>query len=148
MLFLSLASLALLPTAFAAPHFKSGKRQSSTNCTTTGVHMIVARASTEAAGEGATGQLATLIASYLPGSDSVAVDYPATLTDYANSETSGVVAMTALIEEYVDSCPQSKIVLLGYSQGAHVIGDVLCGTSEVGLNTTAPLSSTYSGNSE
>lgn len=110
--------------------------------------MIVARASTEAAGEGATAAVANLIAASLPGSDSVAVDYPATLDDYLNSQAAGVSAMTTMIQQYVASCPSSKIVLLGYSQGAHVIGDVLCGNSEAGFTATEPLGTAYASNSK
>lgn len=34
---------------------------------------------------------------------------------------------------YQACCPDSKMVLLGYSQGAQVTADFLCGTSEVGF---------------
>ncbi|GAA5865760.1 hypothetical protein JCM8547_002769 [Rhodosporidiobolus lusitaniae] len=67
------------------------------------LHMIVARGSTE-------------------------VEY-----DYANSEAQGVTAMAAAIAAQEEKCPGGKIALLGYSQGAHVIGDVLSS------NTTAYL---------
>ena len=82
----------------------------------TGVYMIVARGSTEAAGEGITGTVATSVQQAVPGSSSVGVDYPATLTDYLASEASGVAAMTSMIQSYVASCPDSKIALLGFSQ--------------------------------
>jgi hypothetical protein len=82
----------------------------------TGIHMIVARASTEAPGEGIIGAVATMVKNAVPGSDSEAVVYPATLTSYTSSEASGVAAMTALIQAYVARCPSSKIALLGYSQ--------------------------------
>ena len=41
--------------------------------------MIVARASTEAPGQGIIGAVATSVQGMIPGSDSEAVDYPATL---------------------------------------------------------------------
>jgi acetylxylan esterase len=52
----------------------------------------------------------------IPGSDSYAVVYPATLQNYQSSESQGVSAMTSDIEDYVKACPNSKIVLMGYSQ--------------------------------
>lgn len=93
----------------------SNSSAANTTCAS-GVHMIVARASTEAPGEGIIGAVATQVQQSVPGSDSEAVDYPATLTDYLNSEASGVAAMKQLIQSYVARCPSSKIVLLGYSQ--------------------------------
>lgn len=109
--------------------------------------MIVARASTEAPGEGIIGAVATKVQQTVPGSDSEAVEYPATLTNYQSSEASGVAGMLSLIQSYTTKCPNSKIALLGYSQGAQVAGDVMCGTSEAGFNATAPLDASLSKNS-
>ncbi|PBP28530.1 acetylxylan esterase [Diplocarpon rosae] len=109
--------------------------------------MIVARASTEMPGQGIIGAVATQVQEMVPGSDSEAVDYPATLTDYLNSEASGVSAMTKLIQDYAVRCPESKMALMGYSQGAQVVGDIMCGTSEANFNSTPPLSAQYSKNS-
>jgi len=92
---------------------------STTNATAcaTGVHMIVARASTEQPGEGIIGAVATTVKGMINGSDSEAVVYPATLQNYnTTSEPAGVTAMTKLITDYAAKCPNSKIVLLGYSQ--------------------------------
>jgi hypothetical protein len=44
--------------------------------------MIVARASNEAPGQGIIGAVATQVQQTVPGSDSEAVEYPATLTNY------------------------------------------------------------------
>jgi acetylxylan esterase len=95
---------------------RAGNSSAANTTCASGVHMIVARASTEAPGEGIIGAVATQVQQSVPGSDSEAVDYPATLTDYLNSEASGVTAMTKLIQSYVARCPNSKIALLGYSQ--------------------------------
>ncbi|GAB7350303.1 hypothetical protein MBLNU459_g0938t1 [Dothideomycetes sp. NU459] len=138
----AILSLAALGTAMPAT---LDTRQTSSTCVS-GVHIIVARASTEAQGEGIIGTVATEIEAAIPGSDSVAVVYPALLEPYPPSEEAGTSAMTALVQEYVASCPNSKIVLLGYSQGAQIVGDVLCGTSESGFTTTAPLASQYGKN--
>ena len=114
-------------------------RDTNTSCAT--LHMIVARGSLESQGEGATAAVANDVQSQIPGSDSEAVVYPATLENYVYSESDGVAAMTSLITSYEARCPNSKIALLGYSQGAQVVGDVLCGTSETYWNSTAPVMS-------
>ncbi|TDZ16226.1 Acetylxylan esterase 2 [Colletotrichum orbiculare MAFF 240422] len=105
----------------------------------TGVHMIVARASTERPGPGIIGGVANRVQSQIPGSDMVSVDYPAQLNPYQPSQRAGVTAMTKLVQDYATQCPQSKMVLMGYSQGAHVTADVLCGTSEPNFPATQPV---------
>lgn len=89
-----------------------------------GVHIIVARASTEAQGEGIIGAVATMIKNRIPGSDDVVIVYPAALAPYQPSEAAGVSALTSSITSYVGRCPNTKIVLLGYSQ----VGSSLRGT--------------------
>lgn len=84
--------------------------------TGSGVGMIVARASTEAPGTGIIGSVADDVASQMPGSTITAVDYPATLENYQSSEGTGVAAMTKLVQNFTTSCPESKMVLMGYSQ--------------------------------
>ncbi|KAF7547845.1 hypothetical protein G7046_g8878 [Stylonectria norvegica] len=92
-----------------------------------GIHIVVARASTEAAGTGMMGTVAEQIHKRIPDSDIQALDYPAQLEPYLPSQTQGVATLTEVVRNYVVQCPTSKIVLLGYSQGAHVIADMLCG---------------------
>lgn len=92
------------------------------------VHIITARASGERAGEGITGALVSQI---IRDSDQeitrASVVYPATLNNYANSSGQGVTALKAQLTRQVQNCPDQKIVLAGYSQGAHVTLDVLGG---------------------
>ncbi|KAK6199867.1 hypothetical protein LQW54_009775 [Pestalotiopsis sp. IQ-011] len=109
--------------------------------TGSGVGMIVARASTEAPGTGIIGSVADDVAAQMPGSTITAVDYPATLENYQSSEGTGVAAMTELVQNFTTSCPESKMVLMGYSQGAQVTMDLLCGTSETGFAATSAVPS-------
>ncbi|KAH6716005.1 cutinase [Leptodontidium sp. MPI-SDFR-AT-0119] len=147
LLTLSIGSLA---SAFPALQLQirqtNGTNGTNTTACATGVHIIVARASTEKPGEGIIGAVATQVQQAVPGSDSEAVDYPATLANYTTSEGLGVSGMTKLIESYAARCPSSKVALMGYSQGAQVIGDVMCGTSEANFNSTPPLSAALSKN--
>ncbi|KAK1765955.1 cutinase-domain-containing protein [Phialemonium atrogriseum] len=112
----------------------------------TGLHLIVARGSSEQPGEGRIGVVAGNVTERVPGSTVEAVEYPATLTDYLESEGDGVAAMAALIAAYVGRCPDSRIALLGYSQGGQVAMDVVCGTSEESFNATADLSPDFKDN--
>ncbi|KAE8415228.1 Alpha/Beta hydrolase protein [Aspergillus pseudocaelatus] len=92
--------------------------------------MIVARQSTSWPGEGRMKELADHIKQQLPSSDSETLQYPAygDIWRYRSSVFTGDKAMLAAINTYTSRCPDSKIVLLGYSQGAHIIGDILCGS--------------------
>ena len=133
----------LATTALALPNpFTFLPRQVTTTCAT-GVHIIVARGSTEPQGEGQTASLSTLIKNAIPGSDSYALVYPALLSPYQESEGNGTIALLQTIQDYAESCPQTKIVLLGWSQGGQVSLDTLCGTSEEGFAVTAPLAKEY-----
>lgn len=105
------------------------------------VHIITARASTEAPGEGITGDLVDRIIALSDQSITRAsVSYPATLNNYASSSAQGVAALKTQLTNQVSACPNQKIVLAGYSQGAHVILDVLGGGGGGSLGaTTAPI---------
>ncbi|CAN8101533.1 unnamed protein product [Discula destructiva] len=127
------SSLLLLLIGLLATTVTVTAQNSSSNapCVTgDAVHMIIARASLEPPGPGVIGQVATQVMAQLPGSDTEAVAYPATLNNYPSSEAAGVSAMTALLTGYASRCPDSKIVMMGYSQGAQVAADVMCGTDE------------------
>lgn len=88
------------------------------------VHIFAARGSGEPAGPGAVGQLAELIHIDNPSTstDAVeAIDYPALLdpndpTRYAFSTHVGISAVMWQVTSYYNRCPNSKVVLLGYSQ--------------------------------
>nr|POF18612.1 acetylxylan esterase 2 [Quercus suber] len=109
-----------------------------------GLYMIVARGSNEAPGEGKPGMVADLIAARVPNSASVAVDYPATIIssddEYPESVSDGINDTIDKIQRYVAACgDESRIVLIGYSQGGNVMTDVLAG----GVDKPAPLDSSY-----
>lgn len=105
------------------------------------VHLIVARASLEPPGFGVLQNISTRVIEQLPGSNAEAVVYPATLDGYQNSEGQGVAAMTQLINSYAQACPNSKMVLMGYSQGAQVTADTVCGSTISGFAQTQAISS-------
>ena len=134
-----LSLLSLAPLALAAPLLES--RQ---GCPS-GVHIIAARGSTEAPGEGKLQELSDDIGAQIPGSTNEAVIYPATLLPYESSEETGVTDMTQLITNFVAKCPSAQIILTGFSQGAQIVGDVLGGGSFTG---TAPLPEQYRQNSK
>lgn len=118
----------------------AAQNASSTCVSGDAVHMIIARASLEPPGTGVIGNVSSRVAEQLPGSDVVAVEYPATLDNYQSSEAQGVAAMMKLVTSYASQCPDSRMILMGYSQGAQVTADVLCGTMEASFNTTEALS--------
>ncbi|KAL0944833.1 cutinase [Colletotrichum truncatum] len=49
------------------------------------------------------------------------VQYPATFAGFNRNGTDGVPSMTAFIDEAVSKCPNTKVVMSGYSQGALVV---------------------------
>src|SRR5215831_278682 len=101
------------------------------------VLIITARASTESPGEGTTASLVSAIVNASRQTVARAsVSYPATLSNYASSSAQGVSALKSQLTAAVQNCPSQKIVLAGYSQGAHVILDVLGGGGGGSLGAT------------
>ena len=111
--------------------------QPATNCAA--VHIITARASTEAPGEGITGALVDQIINTSNQTITrAAVSYPATLNNYNSSSLQGINALKTQLTNEVTNCPNEKIVLAGYSQGAHVVLDVIGGGQGGSLGTATP----------
>ena len=104
------------------------------------VDLIVARASTEAEGNGVIGALAKEIQKDVTaGVSDQSVKYRAALFPYEPSVVEGDSSIKKLLEEEVSKCPSQKIVLLGYSQGAQLVGDVLGGGGGVsGIGKATP----------
>ena len=86
------------------------------------VEVIFARGTFEAPGAGAIGQaFEDALTARLGGKsvDSYSVNYPASL-DFATA-SDGVIDASNKIRDVANSCPKTKMVLSGYSQGAAVI---------------------------
>lgn len=107
LLFLLVSALATLGAAVDC---------SSTSCTTSGGHIIVTRESGAPSGTSAMNIIALGVRNQCPGSDIAEVPYPADLSPYVSSEEEGVGNLTAMVLDYQTCCPDSKMVLLGYSQ--------------------------------
>jgi hypothetical protein len=100
----------------------------SSNSPCAAVDEIVARGSTEAEGTGRIGAVAEEVQKAVKATVAIrAVKYPAQLFPYESSVQAGDKAVKAELEEEVKNCPSQKILLLGYSQGAEIVGDALGG---------------------
>lgn len=120
------AAVAVAAGAGIATAVVPSSAEAASGCTA--AHLIVARASTELPGDGIIGTVAASIQATAGMSTSQeAVNYPALLTPYAPSVAAGDSAIKNQLTNYVQRCPDSKIVLMGYSQGANIVGDVLGG---------------------
>ncbi|HKP41357.1 cutinase family protein [Mycobacterium sp.] len=87
------------------------------------VEIVFARGTTEPPGVGGVGQaFVDAFRSQLPGRSigAYAVDYPAS-NDFANSTPAGANDASAHIQSMAANCPNTRMVLGGYSQGAGVI---------------------------
>src|SRR5271156_6041221 len=123
------AALSTVFTALAVAAILTGALASSTPLASAAddscanIQVVFARGTNEAPGVGATGQaFVDALNARLPGKtvDVYAVDYPASL-DFGRA-TDGIVDASTKIASIATSCPTTKIVLGGYSQGAAVAG--------------------------
>lgn len=115
-----------------------------------GVHVFAARETTASPGYGSASTVSNLITQAYSGSTSEAIDYPACGgqsscggVSYADSAKQGVAAVTTAVNAYNENCPDTSIVLVGYSQGGQIMDDALCGggdTAEGITSTSVPLS--------
>jgi acetylxylan esterase len=133
------AGLLAAPQAFGGTSPSTKVAAPASQCAA--VHIIATRASTERPGAGIIGSLVSSVQRASRQTVSTeATDYPAALNPYGPSVQAGVRALTGQITTKAAQCPNTKFVLMGYSQGAHVIGDVLGGSGRQSLTApTAPL---------
>lgn len=103
------------------------------------ITVIAARGTYQDPGVGSLSAVTDLITTYASDANILAVDYPATMENpaYMDSVKIGAGNLQQMIKDIVDDCPNNKIALLGYSQGANVVGDALVGSSEDANGTPA-----------
>jgi cutinase len=129
-IFAALAVAAILAGSLAAPTPKASAAADS--CAS--VEVVFARGTNEAPGVGATGQaFVDALNARLPGKtvDVYAVNYPASL-DFGQT-ADGIVDASNKIQAIAASCPTTKIVLGGYSQGAALAGYTTTDTVPAGF---------------
>ncbi|KAI9932584.1 carbohydrate esterase [Aspergillus wentii] len=115
------------------------------------VHAFGARGTTVPPGYGLTKTVIDDILSAYPGGTSEAIDYPACGgqsscggASYSSSVAQGIKAVASAVNAYNKKCPQTKLVLVGYSQGGEIMDAALCGggvPNQGYTDTSVPLSS-------
>lgn len=113
----------LLLAAASASGFSIGVRD--TDCKD--VHIFLAKGNNEPE-PGRQGKLVEAICSGLKSCDYEDIHFNNPLpAPFCESVTEGVVNGKKQITAYNKRCPDSKLVVSGYSQGGHVVGDILGG---------------------
>ena len=87
------------------------------------IHVFGARETTAPAGYGTAGVVVNLVLSAYPGSTAEAINYPACggqascgSVSYASSVIQGVSAVASAVNSFNSKCPNTILVLVGYSQ--------------------------------
>ncbi|KAM0272546.1 hypothetical protein ACHAQH_008682 [Verticillium albo-atrum] len=92
------------------------------------LHILGAREPTAPEGFGSTQGVVQLLLDQFPSSTAEAIAYPAEGGDaYGRSVTAGIRAVLNQTEAVMTRCPETKFVLVGYSMGAQIIDDAMCG---------------------
>ncbi len=139
-IFATLAAGAILVGSLAAPATLSAQAHAADD-TCAAVEVVFARGTFEAPGVGATGQaFVDALNARLPGRtiDVYGVNYPASLN--FGQAADGIADASKKIESIATSCPDTQIVLGGYSQGAAVAGYTTTDTVPAGFVLPAGLS--------
>lgn len=93
------------------------------------VHVFGARETTASPGFGSAGAVVDSILSAFPGATSEAIDYPASgdSPPYSESVATGVSAICSQVSSFASQCPDTQLVVVGYSQGGEIFDNALCG---------------------
>ncbi|KAI0816206.1 carbohydrate esterase family 5 protein [Xylaria sp. FL0064] len=109
-----------------------------------GVYVFGARETTAPPGYGTSAGLVNMVTAAYPGSQASAIDYPACGgqascggIDYDSSANQGTTAVISAVTSLNSRCPDTKIVLIGYSQGGQIMDNALCGGAGSTLSGTA-----------
>ncbi|KAF2170595.1 carbohydrate esterase family 5 protein [Zasmidium cellare ATCC 36951] len=101
------------------------------------IHVFGARETTAAAGYGSSSTFVNAILKAYPGSTSEAINYPAAGGDsYASSVQQGTQNIANQINAFNKQCPSAKLVVVGYSQGAQIGDNALCGGGDPNQGVT------------
>ncbi|KAI6779360.1 uncharacterized protein J7T54_000458 [Emericellopsis cladophorae] len=131
---LELGGLLLAVQAFVA---------SAQNCPS--IHVFGARETTVAPGYGSAGALVQQIQSAYPGTTSEAITYPACGggascggIPYGVSARQGTAAVASAVNNFNQRCPNTQLVLVGYSQGGQIMDNAFCGGGDTSAGITDP----------
>ncbi|KAK1826286.1 family 5 putative carbohydrate esterase [Podospora conica] len=111
------------------------------------IHVFGARETTVSPGFGTAGQVVNLILGAFPGATSEAISYPACGgqsscggVQYGASAAQGTTAVANAVNSFHQRCPNTQIVLVGYSQGGQIMDNAVCGgpDSGSGITSTTP----------
>lgn len=115
------------------------------------IHVFGARETTVSPGYGTAGVVVNLVLNSNPGATSEAISYPACGgqsscggASYSQSAVAGTAAVASAVNSFNQRCPNTKLVLVGYSQGGQIMDNAFCGGGDttIGLsNTATPISS-------
>lgn len=144
MIFLG-ATILLLGQAAASPMEVTARQA---NCPP--IHVFGARETTVSPGFGSAGTVVNSIIQANPGTTSEAIVYPACGgqascggVQYADSARQGTAAVATAVNAFNQRCPDSQIILVGYSQGGQIMDNAYCGggdTSAGITDTSIPIS--------
>lgn len=118
---------AALLAASAASATEPLQARQMTTTTCADVHIFLAKGNNEPY-PGRQGKLVTAICDGLSSCDYEDIVMDNMLNDeYCGSVYQGATNGYAQINDYTSRCPDAQLVISGYSQGAHVVGDILGG---------------------
>ncbi|KAG5922820.1 hypothetical protein E4U42_005239 [Claviceps africana] len=107
------------------------------------VHIIVARGTGVPPGYDLYLPLVNKLKLIYKGSTSESVDYPACGggplcggLSYGDSARQGTAAVGKTVNDFNAKCPQTKIIMMGYSQGMHIMDNALCGGDDPNAHIT------------
>ncbi|KAH6614403.1 carbohydrate esterase family 5 protein [Chaetomium sp. MPI-SDFR-AT-0129] len=114
------------------------------------IHVFGARETTAPAGYGTAGVVVNLVLGAYPGATAEAIVYPACGgqsqcggVQYGDSARQGTNAVASAVNSFNQRCPNTQIVLVGYSQGGQIMDNAVCGGPDSGsgiTSTTPPIS--------
>ncbi|KAG6001211.1 hypothetical protein E4U54_001140 [Claviceps lovelessii] len=108
------------------------------------IHIIVARGTGIPPGYDLILPLVQTLVLEHPGATSEPLEYPACGggascggISYFDSVRAGTAAVAKTVNDFNARCPQTKLVLMGYSQGGHIIDNALCGGPDENARITS-----------